>query len=244
MKNYRAIIVEDERLPRLSLLQKLETYHPDIEVVACCASYEEALTAILRHRPDLLFLDIQLQGHTTLDLLRELKEAIPLPHIIFTTAYSNSEYLLQAIRFAAADYLLKPVDVSDLAKAIRRIEERDAAVSASSPQPPTPSGKAPFRTLNGTLYAGKDEVVYVRACGNYSSMMLAEGEEIVLERLGVIEGKLGERHFIRAGRNLLLNRDLIYKVNRRHKSCTLRTPGGQEYSVELSAGGLEAVERR
>ena len=119
MKNYRAIIVEDERLPRLSLLQKLETYHPDIEVVACCASYEEALTAILRHRPDLLFLDIQLQGHTTLELLRELKEAIPLPHIIFTTAYSNSEYLLQAIRFAAADYLLKPVDVSDLAKAIQ-----------------------------------------------------------------------------------------------------------------------------
>ena len=240
MKNYRAIIVEDERLPRLSLLQKLETYHPDIEVVACCESYEDALTAILRHRPDILFLDIQLQGHTTLELLRELKEAIPLPHIIFTTAYSNSEYLLQAIRFAAADYLLKPVDVSDLAKAIRRIEERDAQV----PQPAAPSGKVPFRTLNGTLYAGKDEVVYARACGNYSSMMLIEGEEIVLERLGVIESKLREGHFIRAGRNLLLNRDLIYKVNRRHRSCTLRTPGGQEFCVELSAGGLEAVEKR
>ena len=70
MKNYRAIIVEDERLPRLSLLQKLETYHPDIEVVECCESYETALTAILRHRPDILFLDIQLQGHTTLELLR------------------------------------------------------------------------------------------------------------------------------------------------------------------------------
>lgn len=240
MKNYRAIIVEDERLPRLSLLQKLETYHPDIEVVACCESYEDALTAILRHRPDILFLDIQLQGHTTLELLRELKEAIPLPHIIFTTAYSNSEYLLQAIRFAAADYLLKPVDVSDLAKAIRRIEERDA----QAPQPAAPSGKVPFRTLNGTLYAGKDEVVYARACGNYSSMMLIEGEEIVLERLGVIESKLREGHFIRAGRNLLLNRDLIYKVNRRHRSCTLRTPGGQEFCVELSAGGLEAVEKR
>ena len=244
MKNYRAIIVEDERLPRLSLLQKLETYHPDIEVVACCESYDDALTAILRHRPDILFPHTPLQGHTTLELLRELKEAIPLPHIIFTTAYSNSEYLLQAIRFAAADYLLKPVDVSDLAKAIRRIEERDATAPTSAPQPQASSGKVPFRTLNGTLYAGKDEVVYVRACGNYSSMMLVEGEEIVLERLGVIESRLGERHFIRAGRNLLLNRDLIYKVNRKHKSCTLRTPGGQEYDVELSAGGLDAVEKR
>ena len=68
MKTFRAIIVEDERLPRLSLLQKLETYHPDIEVVDCCETYEAALTAILRHRPDILFLDIQLQGHTTLEL--------------------------------------------------------------------------------------------------------------------------------------------------------------------------------
>lgn len=243
MKNYRAIIVEDERLPRLSLLQKLETYHTDIEVVECCESYETALTAILRHRPDILFLDIQLQGHTTLELLRELKEAIPLPHIIFTTAYSNSEYLLQAIRFAAADYLLKPVDVSDLAKAIHRIEERDTT-AFPTPQSKTQSGKFPFRTLNGTLYAGKDEVVYVRASGNYSYIMLVEGEEIVLERLGVIEKKLGKEYFIRAGRNLLLNRNLIYKVNRKHKCCILRTPGGQEYSVELSAGGLEAVEQR
>ena len=244
MKSYRAIIVEDERLPRLSLLQKLETYHPDIEVVECCESYEAALTAILRHRPDLLFLDIQLQGHTTLELLRELKEAIPLPHIIFTTAYNNSEYLLQAIRFAAADYLLKPVDVSDLAKAIHRIEERDAMTPSRVPLSETQSDKFPFRTLSGTLYAGKDDVVYVRACGNYSSIMLAEGEEIVLERLGVIESKLGTRHFIRAGRNLLLNRDLIYKVNRKHKRCTLRTPAGREYDVELSAGGVEAVEKR
>lgn len=243
MKHYRAIIVEDERLPRLSLLQKLETYHPGIEVAACCESYEAALTAILRYRPDILFLDIQLQGHTTLELLRELKEAIPLPHIIFTTAYSNSEYLLQAIRFAAADYLLKPVDVSDLAKAIRRIEERDAANPSPFPQPETQPDKVPFRTINGTLYAGKDEVVYIRANGNYSNIMLAEGEEIVMERLGVIESKLDKRHFIRAGRNLLLNRNLIYKVNHKHKSCILRTPAGQEYSVDLSAGGLEAVEK-
>lgn len=187
MKKYRAIIVEDERLPRLSLLQKLETNHPDIEVVDCCESYESAIISILHHRPDILFLDIQLQGHTTLELLRELKEAILLPHIIFTTAYNNSEYLLQAIRLSAADYLLKPVDVSELAKAIRRIDERCEASTSSFTEYNTDSGKVSFRTLSGTLYAGKDEVVYVCACGNYSSIMLTDGEEIVLERLGIIE---------------------------------------------------------
>lgn len=61
-----------------------------------------------------------------MELLRELKESIPLPHIIFTTAYSNSEYLLQAIRFAAADYLLKPIDVSELAQALHRIQLKDS----------------------------------------------------------------------------------------------------------------------
>ena len=102
MKNYRAIIVEDERLPRLSLMRKLEDFHPDIDIVECCEDYSSALKAILRHRPDIIFLDIQLQGSTTLQLLNELKEAMPLPHIIFTTAYNNSEYLLQAIRLASA----------------------------------------------------------------------------------------------------------------------------------------------
>ena len=166
MKNYRAIIVEDERLPRLSLIRKLEDYHPEISIVESCEDYSSALKAILRHRPDILFLDIQLQGHTTLELLRELKEVMPLPHIIFTTAYNNSEYLLQAIRFAAADYLLKPVDVSELAKAIRRIEERDERNALPS-QPVKPSAdKVPLRTLNGMLFTGRNDIIFVRANGN------------------------------------------------------------------------------
>ena len=243
MKNYRAIIVEDERLPRLSLIRKLEDYHPDIDIVECCEDYGSALKAILRHRPNILFLDIQLQGHTTLELLRELKEAMPLPHIIFTTAYNNSEYLLQAIRLAAADYLLKPIEVSELAKAIQRIKDRDERNALPSTSAKLDSDKLSFRTLNGTLFIGKKEIVFVRANGNYSHVTLTTGDEIILERIGVIETRLGEKHFIRAGRNLLLNRQMIYKVDVKHKSCILRTTDGQEYSVDLSAGGLESVEK-
>lgn len=243
MKKYRAIIVEDERLPRLSLIRKLEDYHPDINIVECCEDYSSALKAILHHRPDILFLDIQLQGSTTLQLLSELKGAMPLPHIIFTTAYNNSEYLLQAIRLAAADYLLKPVDVSELAKAIQRIKERDERNTLPSTQEKLATDKFPFRTLNGTLFIGRKEIVFVRANGNYSHVILTTGEEIILERLGVIEMKLGEEYFIRAGRNLLLNREMIYKVDVKHKSCILRTPDGRECSVDLSAGGLDSVEK-
>ena len=105
------------------------------------------------------------------------------------------------------------------------------------------SDKFPFRTLDGTLFIGRKEIVFVRANGNYSHVTLTTGDEIILERIGVIETRLGEKHFIRAGRNLLLNRQMIYKVDVKHKSCILRTTDGQEYSVDLSAGGLESVEK-
>ena len=216
-------------------------YHPNIEIVDCYDSYETALSGILRHRPDIIFLDIQLQGHTSMELLRELKESIPLPHIIFTTAYSNSEYLLQAIRFAAADYLLKPIDVSELAQALHRIQLKDSTNEMPVRFPD--NEKQSFRTLNGILYAGKDEIAYVKANGNYSHIQLMDGEEIILERLGNIETKLGEKNFVRAGRSFLINRNLIYKIDRKHKVCILRTPAGKEIQIDLSAGGIDILEK-
>ena len=135
------------------------------------------------------------------------------------------------------------MEVSELAKAIQRIKDLDERNASLSPSSKLVADKFPFRTLNGTLFIGKKEIVFVRANGNYSHVTLTSGEEIILERLGIIETRLGEEYFIRAGRNLLLNRQMIYKVDVRHKSCILRTTDGREYSVDLSAGGMESVEK-
>ena len=117
----KAIVVEDERYPRLSLLQKLEEFRSQIEVIDACDSYDAALKSILQHRPDLLFLDIQLQGRDSIQLLNELQNSMhTLPRVIFTTAYADRRYLMSAIKFSAVDYLLKPVDKNELALAIAK----------------------------------------------------------------------------------------------------------------------------
>ena len=89
MKKLKTIVVEDERLPRLSLLAKLEDYRHTLEVVDACDNYDSARESILLHRPDLLILDIQLQGRDSIQLLEELRQTIRLPYTIFTTAYSD-----------------------------------------------------------------------------------------------------------------------------------------------------------
>ena len=119
MIRLRTIVVEDERLPRLTLLQKLAMMADEVEVVAECDNYDTALTAIMEKHPDLLLLDIQLQGRNSISLVHELQQQMPLPAIIFTTAYDDRNYLMNAIKFQAVDYLLKPVSPEELSAAIR-----------------------------------------------------------------------------------------------------------------------------
>lgn len=233
MKTYKAIVVEDERLPRLSLIQKLETYHPDITVVDSCEECESALQSIMKHRPDILFLDIQLPGRDSLWLLEQVNEMMPLPCIIFTTAYNDPEYLLKAIKFGAVDYLLKPVNLLELGKALKKARER------IKPKPGTYS----FRTISGTLYASNDDILYLKADGNYTQIYLLQGEETIFERLGDIDQKLDNEHFLRAGRSLMLNRKYIYKVDRKRNLCLLKTPAGTTHQVKVSEGGMESIRR-
>lgn len=237
MKTYTAIIVEDERLPRLSLKQKIETYHTDVRVIDCCDDAPSAMKSILKHRPDILFLDIQLPGENSLWLLEQLKSAIPLPHIIFTTAYNEPEFLMKAIKFSAIDYLLKPVDILQLAEAMTKIREKDAVIDI-------PDNRYSFRTVTGTLYAHNSDILYCRADGNYSQLYLLQGSEMIFERLGDIEDKLDKNRFIRAGRSLIVNREYIYKVDRKRNLCILKTPSGATHQVEVSVGGMEIIQRK
>ncbi len=243
MEKLRAIIVEDERMPRLSLAEKLASYHPSIEVVDMCEDCDAALESILRLRPDLLFLDIELPEKNSLWLLEKLREVstMPLPHIIFTTAFSDSKYLMQAIKFQAADYLLKPVSLDELASAIRKVHEKSGKGSTDTTGSAL-SRRFAFKTMHSVLSLACEDFVYCEADGCYSRLFTAAGaEEAVFERLGEIEARIAGGSIVRAGRKYLVNTDYVYKLDTRASVCRLRLPSGSTIDITLSEGGMETV---
>ena len=110
----KAIIIDDEAKGRLALKEKLKQYCPEVEVVAEASNGKEGIAAINIHHPQVIFLDIEMPVMNGFEMLNNLSEKNF--HIIFTTAYD--QYAIKAIKYAAFDYLLKPIDIEELKTAV------------------------------------------------------------------------------------------------------------------------------
>ena len=238
MKTLKAIVVEDERLPRLSLLAKLEDFRHTVEVVDACDNYDSARMSILRHRPDLLFLDIQLQGRDSIGLLDELKETISLPHVIFTTAYSDRKYLMSAIKLSAVDYLLKPIDKGELAHAIAKAADR---ATVNAPAAPSLPEKLSFKSVNGKIFIAADDIAYIKADGNYACINTFHDQSLILENLLSLEQRLPAATFIRVDRSTIVNRTKVFRLNHKQLVCILLSEGGRELRLQLSKSAVEKL---
>ena len=238
-KTIRAIVVEDERLPRLVLLKKLEQFRPQVEVVDSCDNYDDALQSILTHKPDLLLLDIQLHGYDSIQMLNDLKRSITLPYIIFTTAYDERKYLMSAIKLQAVDYLIKPIDQNELALAIAKLTAKSDATDTM--QPASPTGKIVFRTANGKLFLDKEDIAYIKADGNYACVVTFQGQEMVLESLATMERHLDKAIFVRADRQTIVNLASVFKLNVKRRTCLLKAKDGTTLEVELSKSGITFI---
>jgi DNA-binding LytR/AlgR family response regulator len=158
----RAILVDDEPLGRRRLTRLLRD-HPDVEIVAQAGDGRAARTQVLRQRPDLLFLDVQMpeeDGPTALRLLRETLPEAALPIVVFTTAHA--EHALDAFELAAIDYLLKPVERSGLARAMKRVRRRlDARAPAPAPNEPEPPRRLIAKRGTRTIPLEIDQIAAV-----------------------------------------------------------------------------------
>jgi DNA-binding LytR/AlgR family response regulator len=243
----KAIIVEDEFAPRETLKAKLAENHPDIQVIAACENAETALIDILRLKPDLIFLDIQLPGNNGLWLAEQLItltcDTFVPPQVIFTTAFTDSAYLLKAFALAAVDYLIKPVAVDSLAKAVERCRQRQKSNTGLQTLMDTLDNEhlLRFRNYSGLLLLRPDDITCIRADGNYSVITLDDGKtEDIFESLGEIERRLPTDIFIRTGRSQIVNRRYIRKINTRKSSVTIVTPH-TSFDLEVPENGIKAL---
>ncbi|MBT1686346.1 LytR/AlgR family response regulator transcription factor [Dawidia soli] len=214
-----SIIVDDELKSRESLKILLEDFCENVTVKALCQNIAEAIEAIQENKPDVVFLDIQLQRETGFDLLTRLPE-IDF-EVIFTTAYS--EYAIKAFRFSAIDYLLKPIDIEELKRALTKVEKRKGDTIATRLQQlmqnlrtgSTDNYKLTLPTSDGLLFVKIQDILYCEASSNYTEITFADGKKCIVSRtLKEYEDLLADHNFYRIHNSYLINLNAIKKYVR------------------------------
>jgi two-component system, LytTR family, response regulator LytT len=159
-----AILVDDEKLASEELSYQLKDF-PDVEIIATAANGLEAVKLIEDLEPDLVFLDVQMPGLDGMGVIHKLREKnVPLPHFVMATAYD--QYAVEAFRWEALDYLLKPVDRDRLAVAVERARKAIAEKSKTAPAeapPPKPSlqrSKLLIKSAHRNFIVDAQDVVY------------------------------------------------------------------------------------
>ena len=207
----KLILIDDEERVRLAITQILHLYHPEYEVVDSCSSLSSAITAIGQHPPDVLLIDIEIGHENGFDIFK----AFPKPSfkVIFITAYQ--QYAIQAFRFAALDYLLKPIQADLLADTLKRADDElqreklnlrlDAFLHNIS-SPPKADKKIVLKTAESIHLVELNSIMYCEADRGYTSFYLADKSRIMVSTtLGEYEELFGSCGYCRIHQSYLLN---------------------------------------
>ncbi len=199
-----------------------------LEVLSIITDSEHALGNILKLKPDLLFLDIQMPGKDGFQVLEALKCTDVKPFVIFITAFDK--FAIQAVRAAAFDYLLKPVDSNELAIAVERFfskqrqQQHDNNYNILLNQ--TTRKKLKFNTTSGFTLIDPLDIIFIKADWNYSEIHLGRDKhEVVTLNIGAIEQLLAKCEFVRINRSTIININYLVEVKRMKRLCFLKKDG-------------------
>ncbi len=222
----KAIIIEDEKKSRQLLEVLLNEHCPHVEIAEACEDLPTGVKAIHKHRPDLVFLDIELPGLSGLQLLDFINEDEITFSIIFVTAYNN--YAIQAFKLSAIDYLLKPLNPSLLVEAVeryekintRRLNQLNILKSNLNSQE---EKKIAIPSRDTIHYLKPEDVMYIKGEGAYSTFYLANGEKYMLSRnLKYVEDMIMGITFLkRCHKSYILNKKYISTFSRQSYLSTL-----------------------
>lgn len=210
MSKIKVIIIDDEEKARELLIKMLAEYCKDTEVVASCNDIPNAVKSIKKFNPDLVFTDIEMPGHSGLELIDFFNEEEINFSIIFTTAYN--QYAIQAMKISALDYILKPIEPEELEHAVAKHVKKSQKEfinykSAVENIKVNINQKIAIPTRNGYKMVDPDEIILIKADSSYTEVILSNSQKIIASRiLRNFEDALSHlNQFFRAHKSFIIN---------------------------------------
>ena len=254
----RTILVDDESLAIQGLKLRLQA-HEDVEIIETCTNGREAIRAIKTHKPDLVFLDIQMPGFDGFSVVQGMMEVEP-PLFIFVTAYSD--HAIRAFEAQAVDYLMKPVEEGRLADALDRVRQRltekrqgqeveklrevlaevapQAMTDFAASEDGAPASNRFEKLINikdrGQIFrVDVDSIERIDAAGDYMCIYTADNSLILRETMKDLEKRLDPRNFQRVHRSTIVNLSQV-RQGKPHTNgeCFLVLESGAQVKVSRS----------
>lgn len=234
---YNAIIIDDELKGRVALKQKLLNYCPEVNIAGEATDGIAGKELIRKYQPQIIFLDIEMPRMDGFSMLRNLENRSF--HVIFTTAYD--QYAIKAIKYAAFDYLLKPVDIDELKNCIKRIETQASnqltgkiATLEENLLPARHLNRIAIPTWKGLLFFNLPDIIRLEAQSNYTALHFINHPHVLASRTLKEFGELlpGDI-FFRAHHSHIINLRYIKRY--------IKGDGGR---IEMQDGTLVDLARR
>ena len=216
----KCILIDDEMNALEMMEWLLKTYCPEVEICAMCLSAEQGIEAINQHRPDAVFLDIEMPKMNGFDMLERFDKLFF--DVVFCTAYD--QFAIKAFRYSALNYLLKPVDPEDLKSTILRIAEKktlptreqfDLLLQNLHKMGKTTPQRIALTTNDGLIFVPTADIIYCEAESNYTAVALSGGKKVLVSKvLKEIDEALSVNDFCRVHNSFLININRIKKFVR------------------------------
>jgi two-component system, LytTR family, response regulator len=211
-----ALIIDDEQHCIDALLADLSKHCTNVKVLSTCSSAKDGILAIKKHKPQLIFLDVEMPWMNGFEML-EVLPAIDFS-IIFVTAYDK--FAAKAFRISAIDFLLKPVDAADLVEAVCKVEEKTAGIYniqnlLNNIRTPVLQQKIALPSSDGYEFEQVSSILYCAAEGAYTKVVLRDKTPMLISRtLGDVEEMLPPEIFLRIHHSTIVNLNAITHYSR------------------------------
>ncbi len=241
-----AIIVDDEPLAR-SLLGAILNDIDDVNLLAECQNGYEAIDAVIKYKPDMMFLDIEMPEMNGFDVIKSIQSDL-LPKVIFTTAYA--QYAVEAFQVQALNYVLKPLDDEKIRSSVDRVRSslqqghgKLSKVNLLSVLQPTSLSAAETSLIvkdsDKIAFLEKRDIDWIEADGDYICIYIGDKTHLIRATLKSVELQLMHANFLRIHRSTIINLDKIAQVIPMQKGeAVIVTKTGQNLKVSRRYGSI------